>query len=52
MKDVYVFLPESGNTKAMLALSTIARAIKEMNKVAILCCVWRRGQIYPIEKIL
>lgn len=44
MKDVYVFIAEPGNTKAMLAVSAIARAMKEMNKVAILRCVWRNGQ--------
>ena len=36
MKYAYVFLPEYGNTKVMLALSAIARAMKEMNKVTIL----------------
>lgn len=44
MKDVYVFLPQPGNTGAMLALSALARAMKEMDKVAILRCVWRKGQ--------
>lgn len=44
MKDVNVFIPEPGNTKAILAVSSLARAMKEMNKVAILRCVWRQGQ--------
>ncbi|KAK6918510.1 Ku70/Ku80 C-terminal arm [Dillenia turbinata] len=44
MKDVYVFIAEPGNTKARVAVSAIARAMKEMNKVAILRCVWRNGQ--------
>ena len=44
MKDVYIFLPEPGNTKAIVAVSALARAMKEMNKVAILRCVWRQGQ--------
>lgn len=44
MKDVYVFVPESGNIKAILAVSSLVRAMKEMNKVAILRCVWRQGQ--------
>ncbi|KAG4917441.1 hypothetical protein JHK84_054789 [Glycine max] len=35
MKYAYVFLPEYGNTKVMLALSAIARAMKEMNKEVI-----------------
>lgn len=30
--------------KAILALSALARAMKEMNKVAIVRCVWRQGQ--------
>ncbi|KAA8515939.1 hypothetical protein F0562_019118 [Nyssa sinensis] len=44
MKDVYIFITEPGNTKAILAASAIARAMKEMKKVAILRCVWRQGQ--------
>lgn len=44
MKDVYIFLPEPGNIKAVLAISSLARAMKEMKKSAILRCVWRRGQ--------
>ncbi|MED6145216.1 ATP-dependent DNA helicase II subunit 2 [Stylosanthes scabra] len=43
MKDVKIFMAEPGNTKAMLALSALARAMKEMNKVAILRCVRGRG---------
>ncbi|EOX96206.1 Ku80 family protein isoform 1 [Theobroma cacao] len=44
MKDVYLFIAEPGNTRAILSVSAIARAMKEMNKVAILRCVWRQGQ--------
>ncbi|XP_020244256.1 ATP-dependent DNA helicase 2 subunit KU80 isoform X2 [Asparagus officinalis] len=44
MKDVNIFIPEPGNTKAIVACSAIARAMKQMNKVAILRCVWRQGQ--------
>ncbi|KAL9385590.1 hypothetical protein Peur_022600 [Populus x canadensis] len=44
MKDVNVFIPEPGNARAALAVSALARAMKEMNKVAILRCVWRQGQ--------
>ncbi|XLT51802.1 hypothetical protein HN873_044406, partial [Arachis hypogaea] len=44
MKDVNVFIAEIGNTKGTLALSLLAKAIKKMNKVAILHCVWRQGQ--------
>ena len=44
MKDVNIFIPEPGNTRAILAVSTLARAMKEANKVAILRCVWRQGQ--------
>ncbi|MED6160577.1 ATP-dependent DNA helicase II subunit 2 [Stylosanthes scabra] len=52
MKDVNVFVAESGNTKATLALSSLARAMKEMNKVAILRCVWRQGQANVIIGVL
>ncbi|KAF3337158.1 ATP-dependent DNA helicase 2 subunit KU80 isoform X1 [Carex littledalei] len=44
MKDVYMFIPEPKNNRAIVAVSAIARAMKEMNKCAILRCVWRRGQ--------
>ncbi|KAJ6679493.1 KU AUTOANTIGEN DNA HELICASE [Salix purpurea] len=44
MKDVNIFIPEPGNARAALAVSALARAMKEMNKVAILRCVWRQGQ--------
>ncbi|RVX00936.1 ATP-dependent DNA helicase 2 subunit KU80 [Vitis vinifera] len=40
------------NTKAILAVSALARAMKEMNKVAILRCVWRRKQRNVIIGIL
>uniref|UniRef100_A0A2P2KE06 ATP-dependent DNA helicase 2 subunit KU80 n=1 Tax=Rhizophora mucronata TaxID=61149 RepID=A0A2P2KE06_RHIMU len=43
MKDVNIFIAEPGNTKATFAVSALARAMKEMNKVAILRCVWRQG---------
>jgi ATP-dependent DNA helicase 2 subunit 2 len=44
MKDVNSFVPEPGNTKAIVAASAIARAMQETDKVAILRCVWRQGQ--------
>lgn len=44
MKDVCLFIPEPGNMKASLAVSAIARAMHQMNKVAIVRCVWRQGQ--------
>ncbi|KAM7512073.1 hypothetical protein LguiB_010948 [Lonicera macranthoides] len=44
MKDVNIFVAEPGNARAILAVSALARAMKEMNKVAILRCVWRQGQ--------
>ncbi|RYR72058.1 hypothetical protein Ahy_A02g006247 isoform E [Arachis hypogaea] len=52
MKDVNVFIAETGNTKATLALSSLARAMKEMNKVAILRCVWRHGQANVVIGVL
>lgn len=44
MKDVNIFIAEPGDTNAAIAVSALARAMKEMNKVAILRCVWRQGQ--------
>lgn len=44
MKDVNVFIAEPGNKRAIVAVSALARAMKEMDKVAIVRCVWRQGQ--------
>ncbi|XP_059459032.1 ATP-dependent DNA helicase 2 subunit KU80 [Corylus avellana] len=44
MKDANVFIADPGNTRAVLAVSALARAMKEKNKVAIVRCVWRNGQ--------
>lgn len=44
MRDVYIFIPEPGNTKAIIAVSALAKAMKEMNKSAVLRCIWRQGQ--------
>ncbi|XP_019447234.1 PREDICTED: ATP-dependent DNA helicase 2 subunit KU80-like isoform X1 [Lupinus angustifolius] len=52
MKDVNIFVAEPGNTKAILSLSALARAMKDMNKVAILRCVWRRGQVNVVIGVL
>ncbi|KAL9396797.1 hypothetical protein Peur_011050 [Populus x canadensis] len=52
MKDVNIFIPEPGNTCAAFAVSALARAMKEMNKVAILRCVWRRHQRNAVVGVL
>ncbi|XP_010544652.1 PREDICTED: ATP-dependent DNA helicase 2 subunit KU80 [Tarenaya hassleriana] len=39
-----IFRHEPGKTKSVLAASAIARAMSQANKVAILRCVWRKGQ--------
>lgn len=44
MKDANVFIADPGNSKAILAVSALARAMKDMNRVAIVRCVWRQGQ--------
>lgn len=44
MKDVSIFIAERGKTEHVIAISALARAMKEMNKVAIVRCVWRQGQ--------
>ena len=44
MKESNIFIPEPGNTKAILAVSALARAMQELKKVAIIRCVWRQGQ--------
>ncbi|XP_021748222.1 ATP-dependent DNA helicase 2 subunit KU80 [Chenopodium quinoa] len=44
MKDVNIFIAEPGKREAVTAISALARAMKELNKVAIVRCVWRQGQ--------
>ncbi|GMI66917.1 ARABIDOPSIS THALIANA KU80 HOMOLOG [Hibiscus trionum] len=52
MKEVYLFIAEPGNTRASVAVSAIARAMKETNTVAILRCVWRQGQQNVVVGVL
>ncbi|CAA2957538.1 ATP-dependent DNA helicase 2 subunit KU80 [Olea europaea subsp. europaea] len=52
MRDVNIFIAEPGNTKAIVAVSALARALKEMNKVAIVRCVWRQGQGNAVVGVL
>lgn len=52
MKDVNIFIAEPGNTKATLAVSALTRAMKEMNKAAIVRCVWRQGQTNVVLGVL
>lgn len=49
LKDVNIFIAEPGNKNAILALSALARAMKEMNKVR---CVWRQGQVNVVVGFL
>ncbi|KAF3674132.1 hypothetical protein T459_27598 [Capsicum annuum] len=50
--EAKVLSGKPGNKKAILALSALARAMKEMNKVAIVRCVWRKGQDNVIVGVL
>lgn len=43
LKDVNVLIAEPGKPRARIAVSALARAMKELKKVAILRCVWRQG---------
>lgn len=52
MKEVYSFIPEPRNQRAIAAVSALARAMKEMNKVAIVRCVWRQGQSSVVLGVL
>lgn len=52
MKEVYSFIPEPHNQRAIAAVSALARAMKEMNKVAIVRCVWRQGQSSVVLGVL
>nr|XP_043625267.1 ATP-dependent DNA helicase 2 subunit KU80 [Erigeron canadensis] len=52
MKDVNILIADPGNKKAIIAVSALARAMKEMNKVAILRCVWRQGQSNVVIGVL
>ncbi|KAG2729622.1 hypothetical protein I3760_01G259500 [Carya illinoinensis] len=52
MKDANVFIADPGNTRAILAVSALARAMKAENKVAVVRCVWRHGQGNVIVGVL
>lgn len=52
MKDVNIVIAEPGKVRAALAVSSLARAMKEMNKVAIVRCVWRQGQGHVVIAVL
>lgn len=52
MKDVNIFIAEPGKREAVIAVSALARAMKEMNKVAIIRCVWRQGQAGVVIGVL
>lgn len=52
MKDVNLFIGEPGKREAVIAVSALARAMKEMNKVAIVRCVWRQGQAGVVIGVL
>lgn len=52
MKDANVFIADPGNTRAVLAVSALARAMKEKNKLAIVRCVWRNGQVNVVVGVL
>ncbi|XP_074279962.1 ATP-dependent DNA helicase 2 subunit KU80 [Silene latifolia] len=52
MKDVNLFIAEPGKKEAVIAVSALARAMKEMNKVAIVRCVWRQGQAGVVIGVL
>ncbi|ESQ30774.1 hypothetical protein EUTSA_v100113511mg, partial [Eutrema salsugineum] len=44
MKDVNIVVPDPSKEKSVIAVSAIAREMKQTNKVAIVRCVWRNGQ--------
>jgi ATP-dependent DNA helicase 2 subunit 2 len=52
MKDTNIFMAEPGNTNAILAVSAMARAMEATKKVAILRCVWKRGNANVVLGIL
>ncbi|KAL1214123.1 ATP-dependent DNA helicase 2 subunit KU80 [Cardamine amara subsp. amara] len=43
MKDVNIVVPDPSKEKYVLAVSALAREMKQTNKVAIVRCVWRNG---------
>ncbi|KAH7425556.1 hypothetical protein KP509_11G060300 [Ceratopteris richardii] len=52
MKEANIFIPEPGNSKSILAFSALARAMKQLDKVAIVRCVWRQGQAGVVIGVL
>eukprot|EP01018_Ginkgo_biloba_P032964 Gb_29968 [translate_table: standard] len=52
LKDASILIPEPGNTKAILAVSALARAMEDTKSVAIVRCVWRQGQANVVLGVL
>ncbi|XP_009107395.1 ATP-dependent DNA helicase 2 subunit KU80 [Brassica rapa] len=44
MKDVNIVVPDPSKEKSVIAVSALAREMRQTNKVAIVRCVWRNGQ--------
>lgn len=52
MKDVNIVVPDPSKEKSVLAVSAIAREMKQTNMVAIVRCVWRNGQGNAVVGVL
>lgn len=45
-------MPEPGHQKSIVAVSALARAMKEHDYAAVVRCVWRQGQTNVVMGIL
>ncbi|CAN8321234.1 unnamed protein product [Cochlearia groenlandica] len=52
MKDVNIVVPDPSKEKSAIAVSALAREMKQTNKVAIVRCVWKNGQGHVIVGVL
>lgn len=52
LKESSIFLPEPGHQKSIVAVSALARAMKEHDYAAVVRCVWRQGQTNVVMGIL
>lgn len=52
LKESNIFIPEPGHEKSIVAVSALARAMKELDYAAVVRCVWRQGQTNVVLGVL
>ncbi|KAG0556988.1 hypothetical protein KC19_11G093300 [Ceratodon purpureus] len=52
LKESNIFVPEPGHEKSIVAVSALVRAMKELDYVAVVRCIWRQGQTNVVMGVL